>query len=326
MKKEEFINKLRFFLSDLPMEDLEQIIDFYQELIFDGIEQGYSEEEILGRFDTPEEVAKQIRAEYGGLVIYTARGKSKEKKYEYGPTDLIHTIRVETENLRIRIRTVEDGPVKVYFKPREGQDIVTCKEENGVFSFEHKSKGSSPLNWLNFFMDCNLLVLELPCSFAGNLWIWTTNASIKGSGMMNLAQAEIISSNGKIRLENSKIERLRIKSNNAKIEISNMSGDYLEATSGNGIITARDCKFQDQLTMETQNGAVTGKNLIGDHIVMNTFNGLITACVIGNPQDYNLDCCTINGFCNVDSIRSPERMKELSAKTHNGRIQIEFTM
>ncbi|MDD6616750.1 MAG: DUF4097 family beta strand repeat-containing protein [Lachnospiraceae bacterium] len=326
MKKEEFISKLRFCLSDLPMEDLDQIIDFYQELIFDGIEQGYTEEEILRRFDAPEEVARQIRAEYGGLVVYTAKGKSKEEKYEYGPKDMIHTVKVQTENLRIHIRTVEDGPVKVYFKPREGQDIVTCKEDNGVFSFEHKSKGSSPLSWLNFFIDYNLLVLELPCSFAGNLWIRTTNASIKGSGMMNLAQAEIISSNGKIKLENSKIERLRIKSNNAKIEIANVAGETLEAASGNGIITARDCRFTEQLTMETQNGAVTGKNLIGDHIVMNTFNGLITACVIGNQQDYNLDCCTMNGFCNIESVRSPERTKDLSARTHNGRIQIDFTM
>lgn len=326
MRKEEFINKLRFLLSDLPMEDLEQIVDFYQELIYDGIEQGYSEEEILKRFDTPDEVAKKIRAEYGGLVVYTAKGKSKEEKHQYGPVDLIHTVRVETENLRIRIKTVEDGPVRVYFKSREGQDFVTCKEENGVFSFEHKMKSSLHLNWLNFFMDYNLLVLEMPVSFAGNLWIKTTNASIKGSGMMNLSQAEIVSTNGKIKLENSKIEQLRIKSNNARIEMTNMSGNYAEAVSGNGIITVKDCKFMEQLTLETQNGAVTGKNLIGDHIVMNTCNGLITACVIGNIQDYNLDCCTINGFCNVDSIHSEERTKSLSAKTHNGRIQIEFAM
>ena len=117
MKKEEYLKKLRFQLIDLPAEDLEQIEDFYEELIYDGMEQGYSEEEILARLETPEEVAKKIRAEYGGLMVYTAKSASKESSQEYESSTLIHTVKVETENLRIRVRTVEEGPVRVFFKP-----------------------------------------------------------------------------------------------------------------------------------------------------------------------------------------------------------------
>ena len=319
MKKEEYLKKLRFFLSDLPMEDLEQIEDFYQELIYDGLEQGYAEEEILRRFDTPEEVAKKIRAEYGGLVVYTAKGQSKEEKKGYGPVDMIHSIRVQTENIRIRIRTVESGPVRIYFKPKEGQDIVTCSEENGVFSFEHKMKGAFHLSWLNLFLDFNVLILEMPASFAGNIWIKTTNASIKGSKMMNLSMAELISTNGRI-------DKLNIRSNNARIELANMSGSRVEAVVGNGFITAKECKFPEQILLETQNGTLNGKNLISDNFVLQTCNGLINGTVIGNAEDYNIDCSTINGFCNLDSSYMAGRQKNLKAKTHNGRIQIEFVM
>ena len=326
MKREEYFKELRFFLGDLPLEDQEQIEDFYQELIYDGLEQGYTEEEILRRFDTPEEAAEKIRAEYGGLVVYTAKGRSKEEKQEYGPVDMIHSIRVQTENIRIRIRTVESGPVRIYFNPREGRDVVTCSEEDGVFSFEHKMKMTFPLSWLNIFLDFNILILEIPSSFAGNLWIGTTNASIVGRGMRNLSMAEFTSTNGWIKAENCRIDRLKIHSNNAWIELANISGGKAEAVTGNGFITVKECRFPEQIFLETQNGTLTGRNLISDNLVFQTGNGLISGTVIGNESDYNIDCRTVNGFCNLDSVHMAERQKSLKARTYNGRIQIEFVL
>lgn len=332
MKKEEYLKKLKFQLIDLPGEDLAQIEDFYQELIYDGIEQGYTEEEILERFETPEEVAKKIRAEYGGLVVYTAKAGSrekrsdKEKKKEYESSELIHTVKVETENLRIRVKTVEDGPVRVYFKPREGQDQVTFEEKDGVFSFRHQMKGILHLNWLNLFLDFNILVLELPMNFAGNLWLKTTNGSIRVAGLGSLAQGEILSNNGKIRVENSQAEKLLIKSNNARIELSNVMGESLDASAGNGLISVRECRFPSKLSLQTQNGAVNGRNLISDHISLQTCNGIVSGTIIGNEADYNISSTTRNGFNNLDNVNEPTRHKTLLAKTHNGRIQIEFTM
>ena len=332
MKKEEYLKKLKYHLIDMPVEDLAQIEDFYEELIYDGIDQGYTEEEILERFESPEEVARKIRAEYGGLVVYTAKAGSrekadgKEKTKEYEASELIHTVKVETENLRIRVKTVEEGPVRVYFKPREGQDIVTFEEKEGVFSFRHEMKGGLHLNWLNLFLDFNILVLELPMNFAGNLYLKTTNGSIKVSGLGSLSQGEILSNNGKIRVENSQIEKLLVKSNNARIDVSNVLGICLDASAGNGLISVRECRFTEQLSLQTQNGAVNGRNLISDHIVMQTCNGIVSGTIIGNKEDYNIDSTTRNGFNNLDNVCDASRHKSLRAKTHNGRIQIDFAM
>lgn len=65
MKREEFLTRLKRELGDIAREDTQQIEDFYEELILDGIEQGYTEEEILEKFGAPEEVARQVRREYG---------------------------------------------------------------------------------------------------------------------------------------------------------------------------------------------------------------------------------------------------------------------
>lgn len=328
MKKEEYLRKLKFQLMDLPGDDLEQIEDFYEELILDGMEQGYTEEEILAKLEPAEIVAAKIRAEYGGLVVYTAKGGSRANDQNgYEASEQIHTIRVDTENLRIRLRTVEEGPVRVFFKPKDGADSVIFEEKDGVFSFSHKMKVKNPLhlNWLNLFLDFNILVLEMPMDFAGNLYLKTTNGTIRAAGLGNLALGEISSSNGKIRIENSSMQDLKVQSNNAKIELSNVRGETLEAAAGNGLITARECRFDKKFSLQTQNGAVTGRNIIGDHIVLQTSNGFVTASIIGNQSDYNITSTTNNGFNNLENVYDPSRYKSLQAKTHNGRIQVEFT-
>ncbi len=325
MKKEEYLKKLKYELIDLPAEDLAQIEDFYEELIYDGMEQGYTEEEILEQFESPEEVAKKIRAEYGGLMVYTAKAASKENAREYESSSLIHTVKVETENLRIRVRTVEEGSVRVYFKPKEGRDIITFEEKDGVFLFHHEMKGSIHLNWFNFFWDDNILVLELPMNYAGTLCLRTTNGSIKAVGLMSLGVGEIRSNNGTIRVENCQAGRLRVTSNNARIELSNVRGEELEASAGNGLVSVKECSFPEKLSLQTQNGAVSGRNLISDHISMQTFNGVVSGTIIGNPRDYNINSTTRNGMNNLENVNEPGRPKTLLAKTHNGRIQIEFT-
>lgn len=327
MKKDEYLKKLKYLLIDMPGEDLMQIEDFYEELILDGMEQGYTEEEILSRFETPEEVAKKIRAEYGGLVVYTAKAKSQETSQGYEASDMIHTVQIETENLKIRVKTVEDGPVRVYFKPKDEHDQVEFEEKEGVFSFCHHRKESLTLkNWLNFFLDYNILILELPMNFAGKLLLKATNGTIKVSGLGNLSDAEILSTNGKIKVVNSRIEMLTVRSHNAKIELQNLIGERMEASTGNGIISAKECRFTSFLSMQTQNGAVNGKNLIGDDIVLQTSNGLVNGTIIGNQNDYNITSTARNGFNNLDNVNEPGRTKKLTAKTHNGRIQIEFTL
>lgn len=333
MKKEEYLRKLKYYLIDMPGEDLEQIEDFYEELIFDGLEQGQTEEEILAHLESPEEVAKKIRAEYGGLVVYTAKSKSKEEKTkkEYESSEMIHTVKVESENLRVRVKTVEQGPVRVYFKPQEDQDTVEFEEQDGVFSFIHKRKKVQYLkSFLNMLKEWNkeynILVLELPANFAGNLHIRTTNGTIRAAGLTGLASGEIFSNNGMIKMENSFADDLLIRSGNGRIELDNVRGENLDASAGNGLITVKECRFQQKISLLTQNGAITGRNLISDHIVMQTSNGLITGTIIGNQNDYNISSTTRNGFNNLENINEPGRTKDLTATTHNGRIQVEFAM
>ncbi len=64
MNRETFLNELMAGLTQLGPVEQRQVADYYNELIFDGVENGKPEEEIIAGFGAPEEIAAQIRAEY----------------------------------------------------------------------------------------------------------------------------------------------------------------------------------------------------------------------------------------------------------------------
>lgn len=63
MTKQEFLAALRQKLSTLPKEDINRSLDYYAEMIDDGIEDGLSEEEAVTLLDPPNVLAEQILAE-----------------------------------------------------------------------------------------------------------------------------------------------------------------------------------------------------------------------------------------------------------------------
>ena len=64
MNRETFLNELMAGLTQLGPVEQRQVADYYNELIFDGVENGKPEEEIIAGFGAPEEIAAQIRVEY----------------------------------------------------------------------------------------------------------------------------------------------------------------------------------------------------------------------------------------------------------------------
>ena len=64
MNKDEYIEKLTKLLKRLPKEEREDIISDYEEHFLIGLEKGRSEEEISKALGSPNNVAKQIKAEY----------------------------------------------------------------------------------------------------------------------------------------------------------------------------------------------------------------------------------------------------------------------
>lgn len=79
MKKTEFLSSLRQKLSILPQQDVEKTLEYYNEMIDDYIESGYSQEAAVAKMGSVNDVAAQILAN-AQAPIYQAPYVQKRKK------------------------------------------------------------------------------------------------------------------------------------------------------------------------------------------------------------------------------------------------------
>ena len=63
MNKKEFLDELRSKLRGLPKKDLENRINFYDEMISDRMDEGKSEEEAISEIGSVDEIVNQIASE-----------------------------------------------------------------------------------------------------------------------------------------------------------------------------------------------------------------------------------------------------------------------
>ena len=84
MLKQDFLDKLRWELSGLPKNELEERLSFYSEMIDDRMEEGVSEEEAVAAVGTIDEIVYQILTEtpLSAIAKEKARSKRQMKTWE----------------------------------------------------------------------------------------------------------------------------------------------------------------------------------------------------------------------------------------------------
>ena len=78
MNKQEFLDALKIELGGLPEADIEERLEFYSEIIDDGVEDGLSEDAVISKLGSVEDVAMQIIADTP--LIKIAKEKIKPKR------------------------------------------------------------------------------------------------------------------------------------------------------------------------------------------------------------------------------------------------------
>ena len=62
MTKKEFLDKLRLEIRNLPYDEVEKTITYYEEMISDRVEDGATEAEAVASLGTPESIARDLQA------------------------------------------------------------------------------------------------------------------------------------------------------------------------------------------------------------------------------------------------------------------------
>lgn len=79
MNKEIFLNKLKVGLNGFDENEIEEILNFYSEMIDDKIENGLTEEKAIEEIGSVNDVLKQILSEYSLMKLVKKRIKPKRK-------------------------------------------------------------------------------------------------------------------------------------------------------------------------------------------------------------------------------------------------------
>ena len=357
---------LREFLAQIgPVSDEErqQISDYYQELICEGLERGMSEAEILAAFGSPAEAAARFREENGPGEAEKG-GDAPDAAVAVPAEGGITVLDLQAQAAPIEVLPAGEGELRVAFDARPDIDIVESEQQDGVWRFKHRlrKRASRLLAGLFWPERPPTIQVLVPAGFAGRLILKTGDAKIRASGVLDLAELSLTTSNAVIELEdasasairlltgnggirllnlgandleavtgNGRIEaeavrggRLHFKTSNGSIQLSGLEGDSLSAESSNGRIRAGQCSISQKTGITTSNGAIVIEQLVCPDIVLGTSNGPITGTVRGDMREYATDAGTSTAGCNVPNLQGPDRQKRFSAHTSNARIAVEF--
>ena len=79
MNKQEFLGQLMTRLSGLPQEDIEERLNFYNEMIDDRVEEGFSEEDAVRQIGNVDDIVSQILAETPFTKLVKERMKPQKQ-------------------------------------------------------------------------------------------------------------------------------------------------------------------------------------------------------------------------------------------------------
>ncbi|QKN23356.1 DUF1700 domain-containing protein [Caproicibacterium lactatifermentans] len=322
MTKETFLKELALGLTNLSQEERRRVLEYYGELICDGIENGKSEESVIQDFGSPKEIAASICAEYGRTA--PRKPASSDGQHIYASKEPVGAIILTAQNLRIEVReNAQIETVQVLFSPL-GNDHVAVTEENSTFSFCHTIT-MQPFFWRDLFHGARSLILEVPVNFSGSLSIQTCNAKITVDSLHSIGTGSFITSNACIFITSTVCRTLQARTSNSRLLLLNCSGESCTAKTSNGRLQAEDCRFPTRLSLHTSNSPVRAEQLSSNNVELKTCNAPIHATLHGDPRDYTIHSHTSNGRSSLPADWSfPGQACSLSAVTSNASIDVKL--
>lgn len=113
MNKKQFLTTLESSLKKLPIDERQDIIDYYEEHFAIGLEEGKTEEQISSSLGSPRQIAKDmnVNSDNGRLEISNIEGNTVTTKTSNDSTSLQSvkaiTVSVKSDNGRIELNDIE---------------------------------------------------------------------------------------------------------------------------------------------------------------------------------------------------------------------------
>ncbi len=362
MKKQEYFEELLTYLPQISSEDREQIYTYYDELICDGMEAGRTEEEMLAQFGSPQQLAERLQEEWElqsmpALSPVPAQIRGSELVCSFLPdVKRIPYAQITTDCCHIRIIPTENSQLTISYPKSLEQYAAYSESQKGIF-FSLKRR-RSPFSL--FGRRSGNILIEVPKGFLAHLKVHSQNGGITmedqviekvslsaSNGSIRVLsltgkELELSSSNASIAVENSAFVSGTARTSNGSIRILDTIAKTFQVRTSNGSITFSNVKCQEQTLITsnakisiakgqcdtcvctTSNGSISVEQLQGNNLTFTSSNGSIRGTLTGKAEEYSISCHTSNGSCTPAAVSRPDANKQLSARTSNASIRLEF--
>lgn len=228
MSKQAFLDELRENLIDYEVGDVDEVIEYFDEMIEDKKDSGVDEKVIIENLDSPKEIA---------LILKGKEAKEREVDEVTSEDDDHFTYSTESQNiLEVSIELHSDD---IIVERAIDERITFVCDKKDERHFRIKNKGDKLKIERNdasqFFHNRGSNVeLYLPHSYHGELKIETVSGSIEISDLENI-YTKLSAVSGDISVSDAKISELKIETVSGDIEVDDVMGNEikLEAVSGN---------------------------------------------------------------------------------------------
>lgn len=225
---------------------------------------------------------------------------SVEQKTYTAPSGNLKSITLSAENKEVNLIPVNSQQITVSY-PKHSYDQYEFSSQNGAFSMNNRVE--VPRGSWGFHTDHDVIKVQIPAQYAGDITISTTNGGISASKF-------------------AKLGTLDCETENSGIALSDLSAQQMKLHTENGAIALKDITALQSLAAETQNAVIALDGIEGPDLSLRTENAMVTGVIRGSEEDYSVDARTINAVSNLTNRSGGS--KKLSVHTTNGLINISF--
>lgn len=315
MNRTDFLQTLRDALHMLPMDEREDAVNYFGELIEDKMsDNGCTEREAidsLGRMDEIVASVMDARTEHDHAVPHTEPVEGANEQTSHGIKTVtvkaaaVRQIMIRGRNCPIEISRGGSEEIVLRYLQDEYRQFDFSLEQGELRLIQQPQTLFSLFGIRQLFSDKSFITLTVPAELAAALDAQTSNSHMQMDGV-------------------SVWGALRLSTSNSSISVTSASAKAMDITASNGRLTAEGLQASGPITLRTSNGKILFSDLHGSGITMHTSNAAVDGSLPHAASHYSVTSATSNGG-NTLKHHAHQGQVPLDVRTSNSAIRVSFT-
>ena len=335
MNRTDFLQTLRDALHMLPMDEREDAVNYFGELIEDKMsDNGCTEREAidsLGRMDEIVASVMDARTEHDHAVPHTEPVEGANEQTSHGIKTVtvkaaaVRQIMIRGRNCPIEISRGGSEEIVLRYLQDEYRQFDFSLEQGELRLIQQPQTLFSLFGIRQLFSDKSFITLTVPAELAAALDAQTSNSHMQMDGISVWGALRLSTSNSSISVTSASAKAMDITTSNGRLTAEGLqvSGPITLRTS-NARLEAHQIEAGEALTLRTSNGKIVFSELNGTGITMHTSNATVDGSLPHAANHYSVTSATSNGS-NTLKHHAHQGPVPLDVRTSNSAIRVSFT-